>query len=70
MDNKYTDEQGLTIAKNCNHFEHVINAMSYGYPLLNVLPNNYERCCTECTNCLSGSCKIFEKKYLNNNIPE
>lgn len=62
MKNAYTEEQTLAIAKECNEFEHVINAMGYGYSLLNVSPDNYKRRCPDCIHWLGGSCKIFKKE--------
>lgn len=59
MTKKYPEEQLLAIAKECNEFEHIINAMGYGYSLLNISPEDYKRRCTDCTHWLDASCRIF-----------
>ncbi len=59
MDDKYTEKQVLAIAEECSEFEHIINAMGYGYSLLNVSPDNYKRRCNDCTHWLNASCEIF-----------
>jgi hypothetical protein len=59
---KYTQNQLSSIAEECQEFEHIINAMGYGYSLLNVSPEDYNRRCTDCTNWLDGSCAIFQKE--------
>ena len=62
MDKKYTQEQVQSIAGECQEFEHVINAMGYGYSLLNISADDYVRRCTDCTHWLGGSCNIFKKE--------
>lgn len=72
MTNRYTEEQVLAIAKQCHEFEHVINAMGYGYSLLNVSPNNFKRRCPDCTKWQAGFCNIFEKElsqWQKNEVP-
>lgn len=59
MKNKFTENQLLAIAEECSEFEHIINAMGYGYSLLNVSPDDYKRRCTDCTHWLNASCEIF-----------
>ncbi|MCX7780064.1 MAG: hypothetical protein N2491_03990 [Negativicutes bacterium] len=56
---QYREEQLRGIARECQEFEHVINAMGYGYSLLNVSPENYVRRCNDCIHWAGGSCKIF-----------
>lgn len=60
--NRYNEEQLCGIAEECQEFEHIINAMGYGYSLLNVSPRDFARRCTDCVNWLGGSCEIFERK--------
>jgi hypothetical protein len=62
MKNGYTEEQVLSIAKECNEFEHIINAMGYGYSLLNVSPAKFKRRCPDCTHWFDSSCGIFRKE--------
>lgn len=62
-------KQALSITKRSNTFEQVINAVSYGYPLLNVLPNDYKKYFTVCLHGLSSSCETLEANYINSNIP-
>ena len=59
---KYTQGQLCSIAEECQEFEHIINAMGYGYSLLNVSEKNFKRRCTDCTKWLGGSCTIFQKE--------
>jgi hypothetical protein len=59
MDKAYTERQVRGIAEECREFEHIINAMGYGYSLLNVSPETYIRRCPDCVNWLGGSCGIF-----------
>lgn len=59
MQGNLTENQLRTIAEECQEFEHVINAMGYGYSLLNVSPDNYVRRCSDCVHWLGGSCGIF-----------
>jgi len=56
------EQQLRRIAEECSEFEHVINAMGYGYSLLNVSPDSYIRRCSDCINWLDGSCKIFRRE--------
>lgn len=49
------------IACQCGEFEHIINAMAYGYSLLNFSPEHYVRRCADCAEWLDGSCDIFHK---------
>lgn len=62
MRDKYTEDQVLAIAQECREFEHVINAMGYGYSLLNVSPLHFKKRCPDCTKWLNGSCKIFQRE--------
>lgn len=62
MKNTYTDEKLCSIAEECREFEHIINAMGYGYSLLNVSPDNFTRKCSDCVNWLGGSCDIFQSE--------
>lgn len=56
----YCEKKLRRIAKECQEFEHVINAMGYGYSLLNVSPDNFARRCNDCVNWLGGDCAIFQ----------
>lgn len=60
--NSYSEEQLRSIAGECREFEHIINAMGYGYSLLNVSAANYVRRCTDCTHWFDGSCNIFQRE--------
>ena len=60
MEKKYCEKQLRSIAEECQEFEHIINAMGYGYSLLNVSPEEYIRRCTDCVHWLGGSCQIFK----------
>ena len=62
MDNDYRDDQLRAIAEECQEFEHVINAMGYGYSWLNVTPENFVRRCSDCVHWLGGSCNIFQQE--------
>lgn len=59
---KNREEQLRNIAEECREFEHIINAMGYGYSLLNVSPRDFTRRCTDCVNWLGGSCEIFQRE--------
>lgn len=59
---QYTQNQLKSIAEECQEFEHVINAMGYGYSFLNVSEEDYSRRCTDCVNWLGGSCTIFQEE--------
>ncbi len=55
------------IASECQEFEHIINAMGYGYSLLNVSPEAFVRRCNDCVNWFSGECIIYQheiQKYV------
>lgn len=56
----YSEKQLRDIAKECQEFEHIINAMGYGYSLLNVSPNNFVRRCNDCVNWFGSDCSIFQ----------
>ncbi|VBB07925.1 Hypothetical protein LUCI_3190 [Lucifera butyrica] len=58
----YEEEQLITIAAECREFEHIINAMGYGYSWLNVSPDDFVRRCSDCVNWLDGSCEIFQRE--------
>lgn len=60
----YNEQQLRNIAEECQEFEHIINAMGYGYSLLNVSPDNYVRRCTDCVNWAGGSCSIFQHEII------
>jgi len=62
MEIRYTDNQLRGIARECQEFEHIINAMGYGYSLLNVSPDNFTRRCSDCVHWLGGSCNIFRRE--------
>jgi len=62
MIKEYTERQLQSIAGECQQFEHIINAMGYGYSLLNVSADDFTRRCTDCTYWLGGSCDIFQKE--------
>ena len=69
MKREDVQKQALSITKKYNTFEQVINAVSYGYPLLNGLPSDYKKYCTGCRHYLGSSCEILEANYINSNIP-
>ena len=60
----YNEQQVQAIAAECQQFEHVINAMGYGYSFLNVSPENYARRCPDCVYWLGGSCDIFQDEII------
>ena len=60
MKEVHSDARLCTIARNCNHFEHIIAAMGYGYSLLNVAPRNFERRCDDCVHWENSACSIFQ----------
>lgn len=62
MKKSYTEKQLKGIAEECQEFEHIINAMGYGYSLLNVSASDYVRRCTDCTHWLGSSCNIFQQE--------
>ncbi len=45
-----SEKQLRNIASECQEFEHIINAMGYGYSLLNVSPDAFVRRCSDCVN--------------------
>ena len=47
------------IANQCAHFDHVIQAMGYGYSLVNVSPEKFVQSCDDCVNWEDGNCRIF-----------
>ncbi len=54
------DETKLrAIAGECTEFDHVIQAMGYGYSLVNVSPENFIRRCSDCVYWDDGHCAIF-----------
>jgi hypothetical protein len=55
----YQEEELRGIAEECREFEHVINAMGYGYSWVNVSFDNFIRRCPDCVHWLGGSCGIF-----------
>ena len=59
MEEKFSEKKVQDIAEECREFEHIINAMGYGYSLINVSPEHYLRRCPDCVHWLGGSCKIF-----------
>ncbi|MBP2653032.1 MAG: hypothetical protein H6Q73_601 [Firmicutes bacterium] len=59
MEEKFSEKQVQDIARECGEFEHIINAMGYGYSLINVSPERYLRRCPDCVHWLGGSCEIF-----------
>ncbi|MBC8015627.1 MAG: hypothetical protein H7X79_07785 [Sporomusaceae bacterium] len=65
MRSTYCEKKLRDIAKECQEFEHVINAMGYGYSLLNVSPQDFVRRCNDCTNWLEGECNIFQREISN-----
>jgi hypothetical protein len=58
----YSENQLRDIATECKEFEHIINAMGYGYSLLNVSPNTFVRRCSDCINWFNSECDIFQKE--------
>ena len=59
MEQHYDEKKVRLIAGECREFEHVINAMGYGYSMLNVSEENFARRCPDCVHWLGGSCRIF-----------
>lgn len=53
------------IAKECQEFEHIINAMGYGCSFLNVSPDDFMRRCSDCVNWFGGTCSIFQHEIRN-----
>lgn len=67
MEKEYSEKLVRAIAGECSEFEHIINAMGYGYSWLNVSEQTFVRRCTDCVNWLGGSCGIFlnEVKHVS-----
>jgi hypothetical protein len=59
MAKRYSEEEVREIAGECREFEHVINAMGYGYSWVNVSEAGYARRCPDCVHWMGGSCRIF-----------
>ncbi|MDF2636197.1 MAG: hypothetical protein K0R78_3071 [Pelosinus sp.] len=55
-----SEKQLRNIASECQEFEHIINAMGYGYSLLNVSPDAFVRRCSDCVNWFGGECIIYQ----------
>ena len=62
MKEDYSEKQLRDIAKECQEFEHIINAMGYGYSLLNVSSDNFVRRCNDCVNWFDSQCNIFQRE--------
>lgn len=60
MKEAHSESRLRTTADHCSHFEHIIAAMGYGYSLLNVSPENFERRCDDCVHWESSACPIFQ----------
>ena len=58
----YNDKQLQGIAEECQEFEHIINAMGYGYSLLNVSELDFARRCSDCIHWAGGNCIILENE--------
>lgn len=58
----YQEKQLCKIAEECREFEHVINAMGYGYSLLNVSPRTFMQRCDDCVHWAGSSCGIFQEE--------
>lgn len=59
VERAYNEEQVRAIARECREFEHVINAMGYGYSWVNVSWDSFSQRCPDCVHWLGGSCGIF-----------
>jgi hypothetical protein len=59
MEINFSEEQVRGIAGECQEFEHVINAMGYGYSWVNVSEEKFNRRCPDCVHWFGGSCNIF-----------
>lgn len=59
MEKRFDEAQVRAIAGECREFEHVINAMGYGFSLLNVAEDSLARRCPDCVHWLGGSCRIY-----------
>lgn len=62
MDYHYQEAQLRAIAEECREFEHIINAMGYGYSLLNVSAESFSRRCPDCIHWASSACDIFQRE--------
>ena len=62
MERAFNEQQVRNIAGECQEFEHVINAMGYGFSFVNVSAESYARRCPDCVNWLGGSCNIFRSE--------
>jgi hypothetical protein len=62
MKSTYCEKQLRNIAEECQEFEHIINAMGYGYSLLNVSTDDFVQRCSDCVNWLGGDCSIFQRE--------
>lgn len=62
MERAFSEQQVRNIAEECQEFEHVINAMGYGYSWVNVSAATYARRCPDCVHWLGGSCRIFQSE--------
>lgn len=58
----YDEKELRGIAGECQEFEHIINAMGYGYSLLNVSPHDFIRRCSDCVHWFGGDCEIFQRE--------
>ena len=59
MQEQFSDKRLRDIAGECREFEHIINAMGYGYSLLNVSEADFARRCSDCVHWSAGNCDIF-----------
>lgn len=62
MQYHYEETQLRNIAEECQEFEHIINAMGYGYSLLNVSADDFVRRCSDCTHWSNSDCDIFQEE--------
>lgn len=62
MSADYKDQLLRDIADECSEFEHIINAMGYGYSLLNVSETEFIRRCSDCVHWEDSHCGIFESE--------
>ncbi len=58
----HKDQRLRKIAEECREFEHIINAMGYGYSLLNVSEADFVRRCSDCIHWEDSHCSIFESE--------
>lgn len=64
---KYTQTELKHIANQCAHFDHVIQAMGYGFSLLNVSPDTFIEQCDYCVHWANGDCEIFQEFQARKN---